>query len=193
MQNKKRLFTIFAFLPFLLLGCSKNERPSESETPEIHTHIINPVSPSDGQTISLANKDVTEFVENYTFSSSSDYVQNYNHYESETSLTLSWTIEEVANYYIVDFSEDKDLAVADHYLTNITSVEIDGVFPGKTYYWRVNAYFTTKIVRSYVFTVETLSMPTTIYLESVGPRPKFPPRGSVSRWRCACSSPGCRL
>lgn len=174
MNNRKRLLTILIFLPLLLLGCAKNgtsfnsESASSSSSVEPKEYFINPVSPADEDTVSLANDEITEFVNNYTFTSSSDYVKDYDHYEAQNSLTLSWTCQEAANYYVVDFSDDKDLANANHYLTNITSVEIDGVFPGKTYYWRVNAYFTTKIVRSYIFTTNTLSMPTTIYLKSVG-------------------------
>ena len=177
MTNKKRLFAMLVFIPFLLLGCSKNGNPSgsinpsdssDSGNPEPKEYFINPISPLDEETVSLANDDVTEFVKNYSFTSSSDYVKDYNHYDSQTSLSLNWTIQEEANYYVVEFSDDKELATPRYYLTNVASLEIDNVFPGKTYYWRVNAYFDTKIVRSYIFTVHTLSMPTTIYLESVG-------------------------
>ena len=177
MNNKKQFFAILVLFPFLLLGCAKggqsegvddSNESTDSESIEPKEYFINPVSPIDNGIVSLANDDVTEFINNYTFTSSSDYVKDYNHYESKSYLSLSWTSNEAANYYVIEFSEDEELLEANHYLTNNTSVDIDNVFPGKTYYWRVNAYFTDKIVRSYIFTVHTLSMPTTIYLDSVG-------------------------
>ena len=178
MTNKKRLFGILIFIPFLLLGCTKNGKNNNSNNSsdsgdsgnpsEPKEYLINPVSPRDDETVSLANDDVTEFVNNYTFASSGNYVKDYDHYDSKTSLTLSWTIKEAPIYYVVEFSDNKELATPSYYLTNVASVEIDNVFPGKDYYWRVNAYYTSKVVRSYIFTVHTLSMPTTIYMESVG-------------------------
>lgn len=177
MTNKKRLFGILSILPFLLLGCSKNnpggtsdesiDSSDSTESIEPKEYFITPVSPMDDETISLANDDVTDFVRNYTFTYSSKYVEDYNHYESKTSFTLNWASKEAANYYVVEFSKDKELEEASFYLTNVTSLDIDNVYPGMTYYWRVNAYFDTKIVRSYIFTVHTLSMPTTISLGSV--------------------------
>ena len=179
MKNKKRIFSAFIFLPFLLLGCAKNAKTPENPTdsgenqdssnPDVaKEYFINPLSPKDGETISLANDDITDFVKNYTYGASSNYIKEYNHYDSKTSLTLSWTSKEEANYYVVEFSSKADLSNASSFLTNVKTLEIDNAYPGMNYYWRVNAYFATKIVRSYIFTVHTQSMPTTIYLESVG-------------------------
>ena len=195
MKNNKRIIASFALLSLLFSGCSfqdllfwkkkssepEQQQKKEEQTPETpdtpetpeepevqKDYFINPVSPLDEETVVLSNDDVKEFIKNYTFGSSSEYIKDYNHYESVRSLSLSWNIKENANYYVVEFAKKEDLSDANYYLTNETTVEIDDVYPGYTYHWRVNAYYDTRIVRSYTFKVYTASMPTTIYLESVG-------------------------
>lgn len=172
-------FLILLSLPFFLLGCTpssnNNEAPEEKEdtnpdNPDVNPkeYLINPLYPLDNQTISLANEDVAEFAMNYTFASSSKYVKDYDHYDSNDYVALSWSVSEEANYYIVEFSEHSNLSDASFYLTNKTSFDVDGVYAGKTYYWKVNAYYESKIIQSRTFTLHTLAIPTTIYLESVG-------------------------
>ena len=179
MKNKKTLLFSLIFIPSLILGCAKGGKSNDQvepgkddkqdpANPETKEYFINPVSPKDDEVVSLANDDVTKFINEYTFASSSDYVKEYNHYESKTSLTLTWSSKEEANYYVVEFSTKEDLSESNSYLTNVKTIEITDVYPGMNYYWRVNAYFDTKIVRSYIFTLHTLTMPTTMYLESVG-------------------------
>ena len=105
MNNKKQFFVILVLFPFLLLGCAKGGQSEGVD--DSKEYFINPVSPVDNGTVSLANDDVTEFINNYTFTSSSNYVEEYNHYESKTYLSLSWTSNEAANYYVIEFSEDE--------------------------------------------------------------------------------------
>lgn len=170
-KGKKLLILLSIIIP--LFGCSNSrsgghDNPPEPPEPPVREHFIEATSPSDEGLLSLAGDDVTDFVENYTFALSDNYVRDYNHYEAKESITLTWTIKETANYYLVELSSDEDLTDSSIYLTNEESVEISGLLPAMQYYWRVNAYFDTKIVRSYTFTFETRALPQAIYLETIG-------------------------
>ena len=175
-MKKSQKFLVLLALLFPLLACSNTSKgggghvdppdpPDPPEPPKVH-HIV-PTSPVDNGLLSLAGDDITEFVENYTFALSDQYVKDYDHYQAKESATLTWDVEEDANYYLVELSSSEDLTNSSVYLTNDESVEIDGLLPGKYYYWRVNAYYDTKIIQSYTFTFETRGIPQTIYLDTV--------------------------
>ena len=180
-MKKLSKLAILSISTLLLCGCTQSPLPpSNSESEDIEsetsgseseddmkTYTINPVSPLDKGVTSLAHDDITEFANNFTYTGSKQYVRDYNHYASKP-LTLEWTCEEEAIYYLVELSLNTDLSESKTYLCNSTTLEVDDAKPGYTYYWRVNAYLSDKIIRSKIFTFETQQIPYTYYMESVG-------------------------
>ena len=180
-MKKLSKLAILSISALLLCGCTKLHVPpvgSESEESEseslgseseddMKTYTINPVSPLNEGTISLAHDDVTEFANNFTYTGSKKYVRDYNHYASKP-LSLQWTCDENAIYYLVELSLNEDLSESKTYLCNSTTLEVEDAKPGYTYYWRVNAYLTDKLIRSKIFTFETQQIPYTYQLETVG-------------------------
>ena len=180
-MKKLSKLAILSISALLLCGCTQPNIPptgSESEGSEseslgseseddMKTYTINPVAPLNNGVTSLAHDDITEFANNFTYTGSKAYVRDYNHYASKP-LTLEWNCTEEAIYYLVELSLNEDLSESQTYLCNSTSLEVEDAKPGYTYYWRVNAYLTNKLIRSKIFTFETQQIPYTYYMESVG-------------------------
>ena len=170
----KTLF-IFCFISPLLLGCQKNDIHSETESASESTtsekeekeYNINPIYPLNKDIVSLASDDITEMVNNYSFACSSSYVTVNDHYASK-DITISWEVKESALYYLVELSTNGLLNPTTTYVTNVESITFDDLKPGYTYYWRVNAYYSEKLIRSQVFSFETMAIPKSIYMKTIG-------------------------
>lgn len=179
MKNAFKKLTILSIAILLLGACSNkdnsssgdnnNNPPKEDDTPQEvdREYFINASYPLNNGKASLMNDDVTDFYNNYSFTSSMDYVDGTNHYQRKP-LTISWTVKEEALYYLVEFANNSVFQNEDTYLCNQKSLELDDLNPGESYYWRVNAYYQTKIIRSQTFEFETLSIPKTYYLDTIG-------------------------
>ena len=167
----KSLAILLSISP-LLLGCQKNNDSPITPTPDTPSedekeYNINPLYPLNKEVVSLANDDITEMVNNYSFAASASYVTTYDHYASK-EVTISWEDKEEALYYLVELSTNNLLNPSTTYVTNVEHIELDDLKPGYTYYWRVNAYYSEKIIRSQIFSFETLSIPKSIYMETIG-------------------------
>ncbi len=167
----KALLIFFSISP-LLLGCqTKNNNDNKSATDtsskEEREYYINPSFPLNNEVISLASDDITDMANNYSFACSASYVTTADHYASK-DISLSWDVKEEALYYLVELSTNNLLNPSTTYVTNIASIQLDDLKPGHTYYWRINAYYSEKLIRSQVFSFETMSIPKSIYMKTVG-------------------------
>ena len=173
MKKMIKALIIFSCISPLLLGCQTNkdnkssidsvEPTSSSEEKEYN---INAISPMKNEVVSLASEEITEMVNNYTFSISASYVSDEDHYASRP-IELSWDTKEDALYYLVELATNSVLNQATTYVTNIKSIELDDLKPGYVYYWRVNAYYSEKLIKSQVFSFETMAISKSYYMESV--------------------------
>ena len=173
MRNIVKAVLIFFSISPLLLGCQKNSNSEKKSTTESTSekeereYNINPIYPLNKEVISLASDDITEMVNNYTFACSSSYVTTEDHYASK-DVTISWDVKEEASYYLVELSTNNLLNPSTTYVTNTESITFDDLKSGYTYYWRINAYYSEKLIRSQVFSFETMAIPKSIYMKTVG-------------------------
>ena len=82
-------------------------------------------------------------------------------------VSLEWEEVEGADYYRVYISMNEDMSEAESYLVNSTTVELDTLFTGKTYYWQIDAAIADSTVRSSVHSFKTARSPRTIKVEGV--------------------------
>ena len=171
MKNLLKMTILLSSICPLLLGCQNNKKPEDStdittSTTEEQKYLINESYPSNNGVVSLANDDITEMVTHYTFACSSAFVTDEDHYASK-NIEISWDVEEKALYYILELSTNNLFYKPLSYVSNVTHVSLDNLKPGYTYYWRINAYYTDKLIRSRVFNFQTMSIPKSIYMDSV--------------------------
>ena len=173
MRNIVKAVLIFFSISPLLLGCQKNSNSEKKSTTESTSekeereYNINPIYPLNKEVISLASDDITEMANNYTFACSSSYVTTEDHYASK-DVTISWDVKEEALYYLVELSTNSLLNPSTTYVTNTESITFDDLKSGYAYYWRINAYYSEKLIRSQVFSFETMAIPKSIFMKTVG-------------------------
>lgn len=145
---------------------SSEEQTSQNTSQSKKDYQIEAISPLDGGSVSLASEEISDMYENYSFAYSEKYVKGVDCYAARDAY-LSWSNKEEALYYTVDLSESGDFSTYNSYLTNETSLTIDSLLPGHTYFWRVNAQYEDKIIRSRPFEFVTLAIPKSYYMGSV--------------------------
>lgn len=130
MKTKKRYLSAFCLLLcalFALCGCGGNEPLDWTSNVEIHT-----------------------FAQSEYLKGDYNDIQRYATGSAELSrpepVHFDWsekTAEENVKEYTIELSLSKDFSDSVSYSTTDTSIDIYNLFIGSTYYWRVNAKYTT--------------------------------------------------
>ena len=137
------------------------------ESIEPKEYSITATNPINNSQVSLASEDITEMYQNYSFACSQKYVCDEDHYASR-GIDLSWMAKDEALYYLVEITTTNDFSDnVSSFVSNDASLHLDDLKPGYKYFWRVNAFYENKIIRSQVFNFETLSISKSYYMETV--------------------------
>ncbi len=126
------------------------------------------ISPSNGASVQIANNDVYNWYKNYTQSVnySSQYIQ-YRDFYYPNNVTFTWSVAKPADYYRLTISLNSDLSDGESYILSSPSFTHDHLFTGRKYFWRVDAVYEDKTLRSSVYTFDTLMSPRTVRIEGV--------------------------
>ena len=126
------------------------------------------IYPEENATVILANEDVYGWWDTFHMKKT-DSTPFYQHADIyyPIPVPLEWAEVEGADYYRVYISMNEDMSEAESYLVNSTTVELDTLFTGKTYYWQVDAAIADSTVRSSVHSFKTARSPRTIKVEGV--------------------------
>lgn len=113
---------------------------SETETDAEDNDVM--IYPENGAKIVLANDEVYGWWDTYNYKRT-DSTPFYRHEDIyyPNSLTFEWEADDLADYYRLFLSTDKDFATdaTESYLVNDTSLTLSHLFTGTKYYWQVIA------------------------------------------------------
>ena len=144
---------IAILLPSCLSGCGIGKQ-------------IVAIYPKNGECVSLANAEVTDFATNYEWGMglycSEAYYGMGDHYAMQ-GVKLRWEDKNQSKRYEVSISEHKDMSSATVYQVEGNEVEIHDLFVNTTYYWQVTGGSGT----SKVFSFQTGDTPRTIVIDGV--------------------------
>lgn len=129
---------------------------------------IEALSPALGSTFCLANDRVKNWYETFNFRTTDTdaYWLGEDIFLPETPF-FSWSVGEDAQYYKVYISKSADFVSYDCYLTATPALTVEHLYTGHTYYWFVDAVYSSYTVRSEVFTFFTMATPRTVDIEGV--------------------------
>ena len=129
---------------------------------------IEPISPSNGSVISLANDMIEEWCKDYDFTTTDtdQYWLEEDIFRPECPV-FEWSVGENARYYRLYISKNPDMSEAQCYLTSDTSIAIEHLYVATTYYWYVDAVYDEYTVRSEIFYFTTDETPRTVDIEGV--------------------------
>jgi hypothetical protein len=140
----------------------------ETTVKEEETKDIAAVYPKENATVVLANDDVYGWWSTFHMNKT-DTQPFYQHADIyfPVPVPFEWTKIEGTEYYRVYISLNEDMSEADSYLVNGTTLVIDTLFTGKTYYWQVDAVSADETVRGSVHSFQTARSPRTFKVEGV--------------------------
>ena len=114
----------------------------------------------------LANSLIYEWWKTFDYTTTSTPLQHADVYYP-IPLKLEWQVDEAAQYYLVYLSTDKGMSAPKSYVTNKSSIFVEELFVGTTYYWQVDAVYADKTLRSEVFSFNTVNSPRAVEIEGV--------------------------
>ena len=125
-------------------------------------------TPSEGSTFCLANARIKNWYETFDFRTTDTDAHGLEEdiFMPEAPF-FTWTVGEAAQYYKVYISDSENFTTYNCYLTSTTQLSVEHLYTGRTYYWFVDAVYTTYTVRSEVFTFKTQATPRTVDIEGV--------------------------
>lgn len=129
---------------------------------------IGALTPEVGSTFSLANYRVKNWYETFDFrtTDTDQYWLEEDIFMPEAPF-FTWSVGEAALYYKLYVSEYSDFSSYNCYLTSNTSLTVEHLYTGHTYYWIVDAVYSSYTVRSEVFSFMTQATPRTVNIEGV--------------------------
>ena len=122
-------------------------------------------SKQSGSVINLIEGDVYEFAAKYEKLRSEKYCDGTDKF-APVPATIEWSYPNPADYYTVNVSLKKDLTDSETYVCFYKKLEIEDLFMGKRYYYRITAHKGNDAVRSRVFYFDTAYLPRTIDVEN---------------------------
>ena len=139
--------------------------PSAEDTaapyvPTITTNI------SGGKEVDLLEGNILEYAKNYTRGCSDRYMNHTDQFAPKT-VTLDWEANEGALYYTLSIATNKEFKNATRYVTFDSEMSFNDLFTNKHYYYRVDAKYENKTVRSRIFDFYTTDTPRTISIDGV--------------------------
>ena len=123
---------------------------------------ISAVSPSNNQTVKVANDAVYYWAQNYTIRSSAPYYGSGKIFQCKP-VVFKWTADGDASSYVLKISTNKSFEDAIEIVTTNNSASVNNLFAGETYYWQVTAGDSV----SSVYSFKTAVSPRTIALDGV--------------------------
>ena len=136
--------------------------------PVVINWLIEATAPLDGSTFTLANDRVDGWYKDYDFTTTDTDA----HWMEEDIFlpecpVFTWTVGDNALYYKLYISTSADMKNATCYLTSTTTLTVEHLYVGTTYYWYVDAVYGEYTVRSRVFSFSTASTPRTVDIDGV--------------------------
>ena len=130
--------------------------------------VIEPITPANGSTFTLANERVYAWYENYDFKTTDTdaHCLKEDIFLPECPIFL-WSVGEDARYYKLYISKNSDMSEAQCYLTSVPNVSVEHLYTGTTYYWYVDAVYENYTVRSEKFSFTTKQTPRTVDIDGV--------------------------
>ena len=129
---------------------------------------IEALTPTEGSSFSLANSRIKNWYESYDFRTTDT---DAHWLEEDIFLPeapfFTWSVGDSALYYKVYISSSEDFSSYNCYLTSIPELSVEHLYTGRTYYWFVDAVYSTYTVRSEVFSFMTQKTPRTVDIEGV--------------------------
>ncbi len=126
------------------------------------------VLPANGGSVTLANNSLHTFAKEYDYKNASTdlYLTGLNHYMPNDCL-IKWSVGEDALYYRLSISRNSDMSRAVTILTNECIANVENLYTGCRYYWRVDAVYSDYTVRSEVFSFTTNFDPRAMSVDGV--------------------------
>lgn len=161
------LITVFSLVACTSNGNTNENKPQKEKEQEIE-QIITPISPKTDEYVFLTNDEMTEWIKNYSYSSSWPYAGYGDHFAPKESITLSWANKNQADYYILLIDDDIKMQSPNSYVVSGLEKTLTDLYVSCDYYWRVISYKdgVEKDV-SKVFHFTTACTPRTILIDGV--------------------------
>ncbi|MBQ2987155.1 MAG: tyrosine-protein phosphatase, partial [Tyzzerella sp.] len=146
----------------------------EISTPKVLDYEITLVTPAAESTVSLLNADATSWMENFDYT---NYTDDVNSLEDAICLgleddyyqpvTLSWSLDESADYYVVTYATDSEFSDAKTVTVKAESTKLENLYVATDYYWYVTAYYGNDLARSDVSQFKTADTLRVVTIEGV--------------------------
>ena len=126
------------------------------------------VLPANGGSVTLANNSLHTFAKEYNYQNANTdvYLTGLDHYMPNDCL-VAWSVKDLALYYRLYISRNADMSGAVCIITNECSANVENLYTGCHYYWRVDAIFSEYTVRSEVFSFTTDADPRAMSVDGV--------------------------
>ena len=158
----KRLLSVLLSIT-LVLGLSVGVQL----TPVKADGTINNCLPANGQTINLLSDYVYDFCANYTRDAAKQYYKKGSNRYAPTPARLAWDAVSGASSYTVEISTNSDLSGAKSHTATTNMIDIEDLFAGYTYYYRVSTSVSGTSYVSAVNTFKTANLPRTCSIDGV--------------------------
>ena len=141
---------------------------TETSTESNSNSTINAIAPVNNSTVVIANDDVYTWYSSYNPSkiTSDAYFKKADIYYPK-NVTLEWSAKQPADYYRVWVSLNEDMSNSEKYVVNREYLALDSLFVSTDYYWRVDAVYSDKTIRSKVYHFTTADSPRCLEIAGV--------------------------
>ena len=129
---------------------------------------IEALTPAVNSTFCLANSRIKSWYETFDFRTTDT---DAHWLEEDIFLPekpfFTWSVGDAALYYKVYVSDSEGFTSYNCYLTSVPQLYVEHLYTGRTYYWFVDAVYSSYTVRSEVFSFMTQATPRTVDIEGV--------------------------
>lgn len=131
-------------------------------------YTISAVYPANGSSVVIANNDVYTWWSAYNPNkiTSDAYFRKADIYYPN-DVTLEWSVGQHADYYRVWVSLNEDMTNSEKYVVNREYLALDSLLVSTDYYWRVDAVYADKTLRSAVYHFVTADSPRCLEIKGV--------------------------
>lgn len=138
---------------------------AKADGSEAYTPTIN-ADPSEDIEVALLSGEIYEVCKNYRYYITDSYNVDGVDVFAPTPLTVSWESQDTPLYYIFEISTNEDMSDAESFVTFDTSITFNYLFMGYKYYYRIQAKFEDRIVKSRIFKFSTSYLPRTVFIDN---------------------------
>ena len=157
-------------LVLLLSGCGAAPESAEGtfNTQVDKTQVISERVPANNETVTLVNDATQRFLKDYAFGKGLSVANKRTEDEAvSVPATLSWVCSKENTGFTVIYTTQQDFSDAVQIETTESTVQLEDLFVGTTYYWQVVTHTAKKDYYSAVFCFNTAQTPRLISLKGV--------------------------